>query len=217
MLRSVIIAGAICGALSLAFLVTGIAAVKRRRLSGVPANLLLSALLLGQLVICSLIVVGTQGYRALTQEQVAAIIETRPIGPGSFQAVFSFPEGPDTTFLLAGDEVYVDAHILKWTSLGTVLGLKTAYELDRVSGRYTRLEDEQRKPRTVYSLARKRRVDLFTLRRRYQLLDPLVDAEYGSATFIAINRPAQFELRVSSTGLLIREVAPSQRPALPIH
>jgi len=78
-------------------------------------------LLLGQLAICALIVVGTQGYRALTQEQVAATIETYPAGPGAFKARFSFPEGPDTSFVLAGDEIYVDAHMLKWTSLGTIL------------------------------------------------------------------------------------------------
>jgi len=42
---------------------------------------------------------------------------------------------------------------------GHDLGLKTAYELDRVAGRYTLLEDEQNKPRTVYSLARKKHVD----------------------------------------------------------
>jgi len=214
MLQSVIIVGAVCGLLSLAFLVAGIASLKHRRFSGVPSNLVLSFLLLGQLALCALIVAGTQGYRALTQEQVAATIETHPVGPGAFKAVFTFPEGSDTSFVLAGDEIYVDAHILKWTSLGTILGLKTAYELDRVAGRYTLLEDEQTKPRTVYSLARKKRVDLFSLRRRHQLLDPLVDAEYGSATFIAASRPARFELRVSLTGLLIRELGLSSRPLL---
>ncbi|MBN1424520.1 hypothetical protein JXA88_08190 [Candidatus Fermentibacteria bacterium] len=215
MVKSVIIAGALFGVLSLAFLVTGIAAAKRRHFSGVPANLLLSVLLIGQLALCALIVVGTQGYRALTQEHAAATIETYPIGPGSFRAVFAFPDGSDTSFVIAGDQVYVDAHILKWTSLGTILGLDTAYELDRVSGRYFRLEDEQAKPRTVYSLARKKRVDMFSVRRRYQFLDPLVDAEYGSATFIAADRPARFELRVSLTGLLIRETAVSPRTRIP--
>jgi hypothetical protein len=42
----------------------------------------------------------------------------------------------------------------------------------------------------------------------------VVDAEYGSATFIAADRPALFEVRVSTTGLLIREV-PRQAAARP--
>src|SRR5205809_310070 len=44
-----------------------------------------------------------------------------------------------------------------------------------------------------------------------RLLGPLVDAEYGSATFVAATRPATFEVRVSTTGLLARP-APG-RPA----
>ena len=34
---------------------------------------------------------------------------------------------------------------------------------------------------------------------------PLLDAEYGSATFAAADGPALYEVRVSMTGLLIRK------------
>ncbi len=105
---------------------------------------------------------------------------------------------------LAGDELYVDAQILKWTPLANLLGLHTAYDLDRVAGRYRGLDDERERPRTVFSLARERRFDLFELRRRLPGLSLLVDAEYGSATFLVADRPASYELRVSTTGLLIR-------------
>jgi hypothetical protein len=39
------------------------------------------------------------------------------------------------------------------------------------------------------------------------MLAPLLDVEYGSATFVHADRPALFEIRVSTTGLLIREVS----------
>jgi hypothetical protein len=51
-------------------------------------------------------------------------------------------------------------------------------------------------------------VDLFNLRQRYTLLAPLLDADYGSATFAAADRPTQYEVRVSTTGLLIRKLTP---------
>lgn len=51
-------------------------------------------------------------------------------------------------------------------------------------------------------------VDLFNLRQRYALLSPLLDAEYGSATFAAAGNSAQYEVRVSTTGLLIRKLGP---------
>jgi hypothetical protein len=110
--------------------------------------------------------------------------------------------------MLSGDELYVDARILKWRPWANIFGLHTAYELDRVAGRYQDLVQEQQQPRTVQSLAADREVDLFKLRRRYVLLSPLLDAEYGSATFAAADSPAQYEVRVSTTGLLIRKLAP---------
>ena len=49
------------------------------------------------------------------------------------------------------------------------------------------------------------------LRSRYTFLAPLVDAEYGSATFVPVTHPAELELRVSTTGLLVRPVGESPR------
>jgi hypothetical protein len=54
-------------------------------------------------------------------------------------------------------------------------------------------------------------VDLYGLRRRYAFLAPVIDAEYGSATFVAVTRPAELELRVSSTGLLFRKAGHDSR------
>jgi hypothetical protein len=106
----------------------------------------------------------------------------------------------------------VDARILKWSYWANVLGLHTAYELDRVAGRYRLMEDELSKPRTLQSLARERPVDLFGLRKRYEALSPFYDAEYGSATFIAADRPAIYEVLVSTTGLLARPVRSASDP-----
>jgi len=47
---------------------------------------------------------------------------------------------------------------------------------------------------------------MFSLRQRYRFLEPIVDAEYGSASFVTADRPAELELRISTTGLLIRKV-----------
>ena len=107
----------------------------------------------------------------------------------------------------AGDAFYVDAHILKWHSLVNLVGLHTAYELDRVAGRYNTVAEERSRPQTVYSVARPKPVNVFDTVRRFKLLAPLVDAEYGSATFVAATKPAEFEVRVSASGLLIRPIA----------
>ncbi len=149
------------------------------------------------------------GYRALTREDLAATIRTEPIGPAQFHVTVRMADGRTDKYQLAGDEIYIDAHILKWKPWANILGLHTTYELDRLSGRYHRLEDELAQPRTIHSLAPDRVLDLFTLRRRYSLLKPMVDAEYGSAAFFPAREPTVLELRVSTTGLLFRQPSTS--------
>jgi hypothetical protein len=152
------------------------------------------------------IAIGIQGYRALTREEIAARLTVRPVGPQRFSATVRFPDGREATYDIAGDEIYVDAHILKWKPFANVMGLHTAYELDRVAGRYRAMEQERSEVRTVHSLGQEKLLDLFTLRQRYPFLAALVDAEYGSATFTTVSRPTDLELRVSTTGLLMRAV-----------
>lgn len=154
------------------------------------------------------VLVGTRGYQALTREAVAAQIRVEPIAPQRFRAHVRLADGREGTYDLAGDEIYVDAHILKWKPIANLAGLHTAYELDRIAGRYHALKDEKAGKRTVYELGADKPIDLFTLRRRYAFLEPLLDAEYGSASFVPVTRPAQFEVRVATSGVLIREVKP---------
>ena len=156
------------------------------------------------------VALGTKGYRAFTNEEVAARLQVRPIGSQRFVATIQFPDGRTKAFEMAGDEVYVDAHILKWKPLVNVLGLHTGYQLDRIAGRYQAIEKERTAPRTIHSLADETWVSLFRLRQRFEWLDPLLDAQYGSATFTPVNRPADLEVLVSASGLLVREVP--QRP-----
>ena len=154
---------------------------------------------------------GTQSYRPFIQEEVAARMSVRPTGPQRFVTTIHFPDGRIKSFEMAGDEVYIDAHILKWKPLVSLLGLHTGYQLDRIAGRYQAIEKERTAPRTIHPLAEETWVSLFRLRQRFEWLDPLLDAQYGSATFTPVNRPADFEVRVSTSGLLVREIPPGQK------
>ncbi|NJN70406.1 MAG: hypothetical protein HC801_09110, partial [Nitrospira sp.] len=135
-----------------------------------------------------------QGYRVLTREDLAATIQTEPTGPSQFRVTVQVPGRQPERFQLAGDEVYIDAHILKWKPWANLFGLHTAYTLDRIAGRYHAIEDEDGKPHTVYTLGGTRAVDLFLLRRRFAWLKPVVDAEYGSAAFFPTRDRVSLEL-----------------------
>jgi hypothetical protein len=190
-------------------LFAGLAALARLRILRFALRTLFGFLLLSLGALAGTVAIGIQGYRALAREDVAARIAVKPTGPQRFTATFRFPDGREATYELAGDEIYVDAHILKWNPYANWVGLHTAYELDRVAGRYHSLKEERAGARTVHALGRDKAVDLFTLRRRHTFLAPLLDAEYGSASFVPVTKPADLELRVSTTGLLIREAASS--------
>jgi hypothetical protein len=206
------IAALVLGAAGALLVLAGIAALIRLRPLRFALRTLAGLLLLSLAGLAGAVFLGVQGYRALAREDLAARVSVRPTGPQAFAATVRYPDGRQAGFALAGDEIYVDARILKWKPIASVFGLHTAYELDRVAGRYRDLEQERNARRTVYALGEEKPVDLFGLRRRHGFLAPLFDAEYGSASFVPVTEPAELELRVSATGLLIREIAPAPRP-----
>lgn len=191
--------------LCIIFLFAFIASLRKRKFFGVFRNLTFAFLMLSLSLLSGTISISTQGYNALTKEELAASVEVFPIGEQLYTARIIFPDSSENQFKLEGDEFYIDAHILKWKSLANLFGLHTFYELDRVAGRYTEIEDETSKNRTVYSLAEDKLIDIFDLRLKYPFLSFLVDAEYGSASFITANTNRKINILVSTTGLLIRD------------
>ncbi|MCB1041859.1 MAG: hypothetical protein KDC35_02910 [Acidobacteria bacterium] len=153
-----------------------------------------------------LVQVSTLGYRALVHETKVARLEIKPRAAAQqFEATIYVDDQPPQVFLLAGDEVYVDAHILKWKSWANLIGMHTMYELDRIGGRYRNLNDEFEKPRTLYHLSQKKPVNAFIVRQRYASLAPVVDAQYGSASFVPAEKTVTYDLMLSTSGLLMRE------------
>jgi hypothetical protein len=181
-------------------------AFRNKHLGGGVVRLVVALLFLSVALLAAVLGLSVQGFRALTSEQLAATVEVQKLDEQRFQATFTFPDGEIKTFELAGDEFSVEANVVKWHPWANFIGLQTAYELDRVSGRYTLLDDEQTQPRTVYSLGQNRVVDLFSSSQSLPGLSTLIDAQYGSSTFTPADDEGRYEVRVSTTGLLIREV-----------
>jgi hypothetical protein len=204
------LAGLVFGIVGALLLLSGLGALIRLRPFRFVLRTTFGLLLLAIGALAATIAIGTHGYTDLTREDIAATLLVQPTGSQRFSATVRYPDLREVKFELAGDEVYVDAQILKWKPIANVFGLHTAYELDRIAGRYRSIDNERSAARTVFPLSRDKPLDLFDLRRRYTLLAPLLDAEYGSASYVVVSRPAEIELRVSTTGLLMREVKQAQ-------
>lgn len=184
----------------------GMVSLIRAQIGPFTTRTLLGLVMLLFGVLAGMIALGMQGYHTLTREEIAAHISVSPIAPQRFVASFKFPDGHKSNYVISGDEIYIDAHILKWQSLANFFGLHTAYELDRVGGRYREIEQERTAERTLHTLGKDKPINLFELRQRHKFLAILFDAKYGSASFVPVTQAAELELRVSTTGLLIREI-----------
>src|SRR5258708_6608447 len=150
---------------------------------------LLGLLLISLGVLEGTITVGIQGYRSLASEELAARIAVRPYGPQHFAATLRFPDGRMATYPIAGDEIYVDARILKWHALANLLGLSTAYELDRVGGRYREIDKERAAARSLYALGQEKPLNLFDLPKRDPFPAPFLHPDSHSHPLLPAHPP----------------------------
>jgi hypothetical protein len=196
----------VVGLTAVLFFVAAVRSLGRRRIAGGLLKGSISAVLF-LLASCAVLVsVNLRTYQRLTAEQPAGALQFTRIGYHQYNGVFTFPSGETTDFELRGDEWQVDARLLKWRGLADLLGFDTAYRLDRISGRYTNIDDERALPRTVYSLNQPERVDLWEQAQRYRSLVPWIDALYGSATYLPMADGARYAISVSQSGLIARPV-----------
>ena len=203
---------ALLGIVGLAVGFSAFGALVRARIFRFVFRALVSVVFVAAGAVLALFSLGIEGMRALTKEEPAARIKVVPSGLQRYDATITFADGRAQTYDLAGDDIYVDGHIVKWTPLANMLGLHTSYRLDRIAGRYRALEQENTAPRTIYPLGTPAIVDLVALGRRLPLAD-FFDAEYGSATYVPVEGPGELELKVTTSGLLLRPLpAPIEVP-----
>jgi hypothetical protein len=204
----------VCALLGVLFFVAAIRRLRRRRLVG---GLLhgATALVLFLLAACAVLIgANLRTYQRLSYEQPAGELQFSRLGDRQFNAVLSYPDGERADFALRGDEWQIDARVLKWRAFANIVGFDAAYRLERISGRYSHLEDERSLPRTVYALHTPGRIDPWELAHRYRSWMPWMDALYGSATFLPMADGALYEIKVSQSGLIARPLNQAAREAV---
>lgn len=111
-------------------------------------------------------------------------------------------EGEEATFEVRGEQWQIDARIIRWLGVFQMLGAKPGYRLDRLSGRYYSLEDERRKDRTVHQITQSEYgLDMWQWSQQNGRFLPIIDAVYGSATYLPMEDGAIFQVSLSANGL----------------
>ena len=154
------------------------------------------------------------GYGRLVDEQVVGKIEFSQSAPGEFTARLMIDGEPDRLLELRGDEWQIDARVVLWKPPVTLLGLDPIYQLDRLSGRYSDIDDEMKEQRTVYALTEELTLDVWRVARQFPRLVPGVDAYYGTATYVPMADGARFEVTLSRDALIARPVNEAAREAV---
>jgi hypothetical protein len=202
------------GLTSVLFFIAAVRGLRRRRIAGGFFCGITSLALFLIAAGTTLVATNLRTYQRLSAEQPAAELQFTRLGYHQFNGAFTFSSGERADFALRGDEWQVDARVLKWQAFANLVGFDAAYRLERISGRYTRIEDERDLPRTVYALNQPDRIDLWDVVHRHHSWIPWFDALYGSATFLPMADGALYEIKVSQSGLLARPLNQAARDAV---
>ena len=168
----------------------------------------LSGLSLGLTGLLSLsITANLYTYDRLTYEQAIATLTFQQIGEKQFQLEITYGKTAEkASYLLRGDEWQLDARIIKWHGWSQLLGLNARYRLERISGRYSNIDEELTKQRSVYALSNKDEIDYWALIKDYEKWFPWIDAYYGSATYLPMENNAIYTVSLTQSGLIARPV-----------
>ena len=195
-----------------------LAAIRRlRRLKLVSGTLffLSGGIVLLVAAVVALVAANLYTYARLTHEQEAARVSMRQLGERWYAVSVQPPKAPPRHYELRGDEWQIDARVLKWRAMGTLLGFDTVYRLERLSGRYGTVAAERASPRTVHDLAYDETpLDIWSFVRQHHPYIPFADALYGSAVYVPMSEGAEYAVTVSASGLVVRPGNDAARKAV---
>lgn len=172
-------------------------------------------LLLGVALAIGLLAYDVFRYQQIMLEQVIATISFKKLGEQHYEALLVDGNGDEERFTLHGDQWQLDARVVKLKGYLSTFGIRPGYRLERIGGRYYDLEQEHSAKRSVYALNESLYgVDVWQWINKYPQWIPIVDAVYGSATYLPMADTALYEVSLSSSGLLARPLNDSAEKAI---
>ena len=158
------------------------------------------------------IAINVSGYQSLEGMQTVATVSIQRQGEQRWHVRLQAPDQISVAQTLMGDQWQVDARIIRFSGPLRWLGVAPGYRLERLSGRYTSLEQERSAPRSVVALGDGAWPDLWELDRSFNM--PFVDGVYGNATFMPMRDGAVFDVRLSASGLVAVPMNQQARDAI---
>ena len=145
-------------------------------------------------------------YKRLTLEKPIARLAFTPVETQIFDVNLKLGDFcEENNYRIYGDEWRIDSQFLKWKSWATLFGLDAMYRIDRLSGRYTDINDENSKMHVAHNLTTNSTLDLVKIAKRYDNKFPPVDTIYGSSAYQKMKPNTLYTVFMAQSGIFIRE------------
>ena len=123
--------------------------------------------------------------------------------------------GEEREVLLEGDLWQLDARLLGWKGLAALIGLEPGYRLEKLSGRFLAIEQQQNARHAQVQLAQSPYgIDLWRWLRLGQRDLFLSEPQAARVTYLPIADGAMFAVSLSPTGLLAKPLNQAAEQAL---
>lgn len=151
-------------------------------------------------------------YRALTQGKPLASLTFQADGRQRYRV--KVEQGQQVRYVtLEGDLWRLDLRVLHWKGLAALIGLEPGYRLERLSGRYLAVEQQDRSGRPYAELEHSR-VDLWGWLQRCQCASLILEPQLRRVSFLPIADGAVYTVDMAPTGLLAKPASAAAEQAM---
>jgi hypothetical protein len=173
----------------------------------------------GMLVLLLAGLVGMVAWDVTTYQSLNSV---RPLASLTFHAdgqqryQVKVEEGQHSRYVtLEGDLWQLDVRTLQWKGLAALIGLEPGYRLQRLSGRYLAVEQQDQAPRPYAKLSSgKAGVDLWEWLQRCRCASLLIEPKLRRVSFLPIADGAVYTVEMTPTGLMAKPASSAAEQAM---
>lgn len=119
-----------------------------------------------------------------------------------FNAYLSIGDEQPQEYKILGDQWRLDAQFIKLKPWANIFGLDALYHLERFEGRYKKIKEQNSFSTLAHDLSKNNTYNIPEFLTEYNFL---IDAEYGSSTYLSINESLLYVVYQTQSGIIVRQ------------
>lgn len=169
---------------------------------------------LGVAALVGVVAYDLMSYGTLPEDKPLLILSFSADGPQRYRVNLQ-EGGEEREVVLEGDLWQLDGRLLRWKGLAALIGLQPGYRLEKLSGRFLAIEQQESARHAEVTLATSPYgIDLWRWLRLGQHSLFLFDPQAARVTYLPIADGAMFSVSLSPTGLLAQPMNQAANQAL---